>query len=854
MRGLQRRARLGLAVAAAMLTIALAALVARSLVRDPDVNVRDDARRTAPLPSALNGAPRNPSSARVRGRAVDSSGAALPATRIIASSGGRESTGAATADGRFELTLPALGRWLVHASAGRRTHTSEIMLEADMDVGDLVLRDEVSVRGTVVDSAGRVLSRARVVACRAPAPASFRSTRGDARAVLSCVESGGAGDFHLRLERDQWIVVSAESADREDLAESGTWLLEEDLMGLRLVAGRAARVVGRVIDRDGQPISGASVALTPSASSYSFALIGTPTTTTDSNGRFDARVAGGRFDLHIGAAGFVSIRRTRLDAPVDLGDVRLQGEAEAELLVVDAQGRGVSGATVLATSDSQRTQWHGTSDVNGRCTIRGLGRGDTVRVSVDGGPNGLAGGRTFRIEADAPLVVRLGRLRRIRGRVIDAATGRGIGDAAVLARPLPSILQGESPARRAADGAGAFELQVSCAEAVDLVAEAPGWVSSPWNKPETRVLLDAASDAITLRMERGTPLSGRVVTPSGDAAVGATVRLAVSGADGDDSVYFAPGAATMTNERGEFRLPHAPPIGAVPEPLVVAVLDGYRPGVARRGAADGVVVALEPAHELRGTVVRPDGSPIAGAYVGVGPLEPMGGAIAVDRPTFRSTSEGGQFSIVVPRSGEYTLLASAGGHVRRSVRCRSGVDNAVRLERASTLLGSVVDGAGSPVASARVTCRSAAQGGSWDETQTDWTGRYVLQMPAGEASIDVWALGYEPLELKIVVGEDRTLPPFTLSSGTSVSGSIIVPSDYDTSCVTVRARQVGPDGPEVRFGEVFADGRFKISGLRESARITIEAAAPTLEFPSAEAAPGDADIRIHARPSEGGTR
>lgn len=191
-----------------------------------------------------------------------------------------------------------------------------------------------------------------------------------------------------------------------------------------------------------------------------------------------------------------------------------------------------------------------------------------------------------------------------------------------------------------------------------------------------------------------------------------------------------PGAAERTGDDGRFR-------SIVPPDArwLIAAAPGHLPRVVPLTAIGmGETIELEPALRISGGVVDDRGEPVPGARVeAVLPPLPPGSPerLRVDRPARTWTGADGRFLLgLLPRRARYELSVSRPGHesVRTSVAPTSG-EGAVTLvlPRDRAAFGRVLDGAGGPVAGARV--RLSAENrhaGATAEAETGDDGRFEL--------------------------------------------------------------------------------------------------------------------------------
>jgi hypothetical protein len=230
-----------------------------------------------------------------------------------------------------------------------------------------------------------------------------------------------------------------------------------------------ASVFGRVLSTDGSPIADASVwsVANPDARDADALRSDVPRTTTDAGGLF--RLGNDRLSIELAASapGFVG----RAFGPFRSGGLLtlVLARATGRVLGVvrDAKGHPLAGASVLAgewwkagavtTTDAEGSYalpraWAGLVDVAAYATGFQAAFGRAPAAGPDS-------------DSRLDLVLKPG--RRVRGRVVDAATGRGIGGANLDAQDAPG-----APVRSGPDGA--FEVFLAPDDTA-LEARAPGY-------------------------------------------------------------------------------------------------------------------------------------------------------------------------------------------------------------------------------------------------------------------------------------------------------------------------------------------------------------------------------------------
>lgn len=339
----------------------------------------------------------------------------------------------------------------------------------------------------------------------------------------------------------------------------------------------------------------------------------------------------------------------------------------------------------------------------------------------------------------------------VHGRVLEAATGRGVAGAAVVVTLLDPATP---PAATTTDEEGRFELALPAAliarhhEGVqgDLVARAPGLsaagvpLSSIVRGPGSESAVDAATrGSVRLELGPGLALRGQVTDLAGAPVPGARVR-------GRTGASVRLTWDTQTDARGEFVLDGVPP-GAAEQashvfnlvlpgmtlgPAFAAVhldveADGHARGVVPAAAAgwEPTVVRLPRWSRLQGRVLGADGGPVPGAVLAfshalsgvVGtygfrrtnfdpgrPPDGLTAAVATGDGTFELRASDGPGWLIARAPGHVDGLVAVWPPARVDVRLAAeaaGISVRVRGARGDPLAGTVyarVPGAHAPVA------------------------------------------------------------------------------------------------------------------------------------------------------------
>ena len=273
------------------------------------------------------------------------------------------------------------------------------------------------------------------------------------------------------------------------------------------------------------------------------------------------------------------------------------------------------------------------------------------------------------------------------------------------------------------------------------------------------------------------------------------------------------------------------------------VPDEVRTGVVDT-AAPVDFAALDPHLDLRGVVLAPNDSPIAGARVvaishpwrRASVLNTDGYAVDVEGPETRSSVDG-TFSLRLPRGSMVALRVEAKGFSAETVAdCQAGEHVTVRVVLAGTLLVLCRDDGDEPVTDAAVELLWSGYYGSSHGRRvghTDDDGKCVLEdvRPGGvTVKIEPRDLGNSWNYVTIVESDVTTLE-VTLASGREIEGTV---TDAKTGSPIAGAR-VGKNTSMYRPVETDSDGRYVFKGWVDGVRLS-----------------QDQDSRIHIHVTAGG--
>jgi thiol-disulfide isomerase/thioredoxin/protocatechuate 3,4-dioxygenase beta subunit len=313
-----------------------------------------------------------------------------------------------------------------------------------------------------------------------------------------------------------------------------------------------------------------------------------------------------------------------------------------------------------------------------------------------------------------------------------------------------------------------------------LVPLAARWIQeSPSATPPDRLLFQT---------EKGTAIGGRVLDQDDQPLAGAVVVVSVTKSYPRSKQWVDIGYESVkTDAKGHWTLAVVP---ERPDSAEVAAYDylhltenasfhpePYRPLSALQDGS--AVLRLRRGTIVEGTVLAPDGQPVAGADVYYG--EGLGFANAI--PPLKSDALG-RFTLGIKPGSVSTLVAHAPGFgpTLRRVKVGEGPLRAdLTLDSAHSFRGRVVDPSGKPIAHAQVVAywsgpegspRSSFGVASRRQLTTDDSGRFEWKEAPGKGvHVEVSALGFtgqNRLSLASDVDQEIVLTPPTV-----VEGSVI---------------------------------------------------------------------------------
>lgn len=623
------------------------------------------------------------------------------------------------------------------------------------------LRRGLAIAGSVRDAQGTPIPGAEIALSQS---LTVRASRGGGRAVMNVL--GGAadsprgksaadgrfelrgvspGDYTLRVKAPGWATEAVDPVKvTRDVA----------VPPVDVVLAPGATISGTVRRRTAGGVEGAFVLARVQGAPAAPPRPGVENPATGPDGSFvlDGLRAGATYDLQVflgGGLGPGPALKGVL-APTDGVEVVVAGAGRIEGSAVDAK----TGQPLVAFDVSYEPERMGgmVFRVARRAGVGGRGgAGDRVRVESEDGRFALedvpAGKWSVVVEAKGYQVARAGGVTveeatttdgvevkvppgtALRGRVVDAKTGRPVVEANVVATAAGT--PGGFPGLAGLDAGG---LLTDADGRFEVEGLAPGRVSlrvdhADYEDRTETVELKEGGSTVEVALSRGGALGGVVVSATRQPAAGADVTLQVSGEGG-----FARGPlggasqSAVTDASGRFRFDHlsagrysaaAQLSGQASEPQS-AVLTGGE-------SKEDLVLVLAGGATLRGVVSGLPEAQRAGVQVSAnGPQQYSASA---------RTGADGRFELTGLPAGTTSLRATAGDFLSGATRSASGsvtvaegqleAEASIVFEGTAALSGTVTRG-GRPVSGAMVFA-GPRRGGANASARTDDTGAFRME-------------------------------------------------------------------------------------------------------------------------------
>jgi len=235
-------------------------------------------------------------------------------------------------------------------------------------------------------------------------------------------------------------------------------------------------------------------------------------------------------------------------------------------------------------------------------------------------------------------------------------------------------------------------------------------------------------------------------------------------------------------------------------------------------------IEMTPSDVVTGTVIAPDGVPVAGASVEeVGDENQLLSQLLGVGPVTATSDENGAFALGGVRPGREIRIAASHRDFGASedVRVRAGEPVTLRLAEPLAIRGTVVDEAGAAIAGVRVQAARAAPDAPSDlfsarPSVTDAEGRYLVRnAPKGELTV---TFDHPDYAIEKVQTTSQDLGRTVLSRGGTIEGEAVDAEGKPVAGVSLHGWRQGMDPASGRTNaSALTDekGRFAMRGLAE---------------------------------------
>ncbi|HEX6085943.1 MAG TPA: carboxypeptidase regulatory-like domain-containing protein [Thermoanaerobaculia bacterium] len=773
-------------------------------------------------------------------------------------------------------TADAQGTLLVPRRAGESVEVATPMARARTEASEVTLRDEKPCARQLVvrDAGGAAAKNVRIVT--ESFVLGTTDDHGAVTATAACgrelfLETAAGprmrvapGSSEITLSAPQPIAGRVVDADsRTPIANAFVWsdddpagFVRTDAKGAYALARTPSRaaaaghlasaagpvfalqptagITGVVLDANNRPVGGAELRIREAgASRDALWPEGLPSrTTSGANGAFRLEALPHRsYSVEASHAGFapsaVVVKEKRSGVEI----VLTPGQS-AFGKVTDENASPVAAAEVRLTPSTDAPRFLRTVDAEEARVVFTDGEGNFRLENLPRGAFDLevraenfapATMRGVNVDSDRAADVGVIALERgivLEGLIMDA-DDRPVAGATVLAYPpSPAGIRGAGVSRLAAAageareatsrGDGRFAITgLRAGETVEVTARKAGFVATTLPQLEL-----PQRDPVTIILEPGSRVSGRVSNEQGEAVVGAVVSVRPS----DSALPPGLSGQTITSDAaGAFTLGELPP-GKF---ALAASARGYMAAEARvidvrKGEQlDDVTLTMRRGSVVEGVVLGPNGAPATGARITVrGRLTPERMLDLEVAGSVRTDGEG-RYRMEGVSPGPQTIVANDDRYARasREVTVQAGTNRVdFRLTEGATLSGRVVDGSGAPVSGANISLGVARA------EISDASGAFrFAALESGNYSLVARKDGYSSARQDVqLAGRPVEGVELRLQQGGGViTGRINGLAPALVAQLQVRAMEVplrSMDG--IREGRAEAQGTYRIEGVR----------------------------------------
>lgn len=742
---------------------------------------------------------------KVSGVVTDGAGrAALGGVRV---SLGRESREWTVSDSRGNFAFSSLSPgtyWLVASMPGFIDSRIEVPVgPAAAESRSIALARTGSIEGVVLDENGKGVAGASLEANPNPA-GSFRPPR----RIYPFAYSGPDGRFVIRnVPPTNELALEASRKGFAETRHSGVKVAAgEKTRGLRVTLPSGFEIAGRVANRDGGPIAGATIQATKSTPGnrpmrpFMFDPDAPELPATGTDGQFALRLAEGSYDLEVRAEGYapkrvLTVRVARGSEPLEIvleEGMRLAGR------VVTASGAPVADATLMLATMEAGPQGRSVSSSDGSFAFEDLSPGKMM-LSVQKLEAFVMFTQPVTVP-DSQVIVQLPPGGNVSGRVIDKQTKRPVtAFSAGLSglRTAGGAMRGGPPMMKEfRSDDGTFLLENLPVGQHQIQVSAPGYATATLSG----VTVDESTpvEDLEVNLEAGVRIAGTVTGSDGASLSGVRVMLE----DPGGRPPMGPPTMQTSDADGRYAIENIP-AGEITLRFFKEGFVTETRTVKLAGPETRVDVRLGTGIDVTGTVVDASGRPVGEATVMIQGSGSGG----------RGTSDGnGAFKVDGIAPGRYTIRATKTGFapaVLRDVDVASAGPLRLVLESGGTIYGRVTGHNESD----EVTVRATSNEG-FAASSVDAAGNYRIEgAPVGTVTVTA---GY-----RLSSGPSKQIE---VSSG----GSYAVDLEFrDDVVITGRVSRGGrpaglsmvmfnPSDPRIRtrgMSSTDAEGVYTVSGL-----------------------------------------
>jgi len=533
---------------------------------------------------------------------------------------------------------------------------------------ELTLSPLARVSGTVMNDERKPVTAAQVASVNASEGLDFQMRMMMMGPGSGPVVSGPDGRFSMRVRSDQDLKLRATKKGLPS-AQSEAFKLApaERKSNVVISIPSGIEVTGKVLDREGNPLSGVGIVPQLAASGQrgmmQRIMIGAPasndeetTVRTGSDGTFSLRVAEGTYDFAFRREGF-STKNVRGKSVSVAGPNVIEATLDPSVEVsgrVTRNGAGVDGVTLFSFGEGDTIDT--TTGPDGSFTLSGLTPGP-ARVMLRKEDDLINEQRTITAPG-RDVVIELPVGVRVSGRVVEKSTRKPVttfqagvsisrsgGGMMMMAPPLLKSFTSDD---------GTFTLENVPLGAVSFVAQAAGYSGARMNLnvEEGKPITD-----LEVELDTGVRLVGKITGPDGSALSDATVRIAMIGGPG--SVMRGTDKRTTTSSSGEYELDALEP-GEETIEIVHGKYLTERKTVQLKGREVRLDVQLSAGNRVSGFVVSESGAPLGDAEV-----EAMAAGGTMKRG---KTDASGKFELDSLSPARYQFSASKTGYAEGTVK------------------------------------------------------------------------------------------------------------------------------------------------------------------------------------------